>query len=1286
MKKWHLLILLFVFGAQMIKAQTADITTGCSPLKVQFTAPDLTAYYWDFVEGNTSSTLTNPEHIFTTPGTYQVKLFEGEGGEEIGTIEIKVYNDPEISFDTDKTSGCSPLTVNFISHVVLDPDLVVEGYKWAFGDGSVSYDQNPTHNYIIEGTYSVSLEITTNLIECKKVFTLQNLIVTYDLDVKFLANRYSFCEAPATVKFTNKTEEKPGNIYFWDFGNGQSSTVFDPDSITYFSNGVYTISLTVTSVEGCVITKERTLVIRVPKIEMDPPETACLQVPILFNNETLVNTYEWSFDSGASLVQSDEKEPGVFFFTPGIKSIYFKAIDNADCFTDTTFTILIEDPDAAFILSPEISCADPVLINLVAANSSFAEYNWSTRPPGILIPPSASTSFFYDDPDRDSLFLHKRDSIYIKLQVVTDNGCVDEVEKIFVQSKPNAHFIADNAQGCAPLKVTFSDQSFSREDILSWKYLYGNGETSSFNSNADHEFIFDNPGEYYVQMVIENEAGCIDTSAGMWIHVGEPILPIYEVDKTEICLGESITVNFTNNDPRVDAFHLDTDDGRFSQCWADTEATHEFNTLPGEYTVTAVAEYNGCYSTEIAAYTIRVNGAKADIGYLMDCANPYEIFLESESTNATNLEWKVDNTTTADSLNLIHTFSDKGDYTISLEARDEVSGCPSTIDFQTIYVRDVEAKFSIPSKVCDNELYVVDASESIDVDSDCNKGYLWYVPTRRPWESPFDTISTAFPPGQNFVSLVVEDINGCKDTLTKEIQSYTIEPLFSVDKEEFCLPANLEISNLTLSDTTIVKWEWSNGASVKEPIINVGVNYDLNFYLIELRVEDALGCLDTVATKLEIYKPESKINLDPGQNLCVGQDLVFSAEDYTDKGSFLNFSWEFDKLGQYAQQENTVTIGERGIYPLELFFEEESSGCRDSIATTIYVVNEPIAGFISDVDGIMPLCYPQIVSFTNNTLFDSIGFVKWEASDITFSNPYSESQTIELPKGTYDLSLVAISSFGCTDTITRSFTLVGPEGEIITDKSIVCLGEEIEFTLINAVDVNDFEWDFGDGTTIKNVNPIKHLFDRDVEMLNAKIILKSADNGCEQVVEVPLSIFEVIADFEQITDQQFCPGEVFLENLSEGADIYIWDTPSGQLDEESDTLTVVYPGEGSYEIMLTAINSTNDCQDTRTLTVDVHEFENILVMPNMFTPNNDGENDFFHPVIVEDQFELQINYQQFKIYNRWGNLVFDNSDPEGWNGRYNNTEAPTGVYGYYLEFDVNGCQSYIMQGNITLVR
>ena len=272
------------------------------------------------------------------------------------------------------------------------------------------------------------------------------------------------------------------------------------------------------------------------------------------------------------------------------------------------------------------------------------------------------------------------------------------------------------------------------------------------------------------------------------------------------------------------------------------------------------------------------------------------------------------------------------------------------------------------------------------------------------------------------------------------------------------------------------------------------------------------------------------------------------------------------------------------------------------------------------------------------------------------------------------------------DTITRSFTLVGPEGEIITDKSIVCLGEEIEFTLINAVDVNDFEWDFGDGTTIKNVNPIKHLFDRDVEMLNAKIILKSADNGCEQVVEVPLSIFEVIADFEQITDQQFCPGEVFLENLSEGADIYIWDTPSGQLDEESDTLTVVYPGEGSYEIMLTAINSTNDCQDTRTLTVDVHEFENILVMPNMFTPNNDGENDFFHPVIVEDQFELQINYQQFKIYNRWGNLVFDNSDPEGWNGRYNNTEAPTGVYGYYLEFDVNGCQSYIMQGNITLVR
>ena len=72
--------------------------------------------------------------------------------------------------------------------------------------------------------------------------------------------------------------------------------------------------------------------------------------------------------------------------------------------------------------------------------------------------------------------------------------------------------------------------------------------------------------------------------------------------------------------------------------------------------------------------------------------------------------------------------------------------------------------------------------------------------------------------GYQEVSLVVEDINGCKDSITKGTTVYSITPNFDVDKTNFCIPANLKITDKTKSDTTLVSWSWNSDQKIKTQI------------------------------------------------------------------------------------------------------------------------------------------------------------------------------------------------------------------------------------------------------------------------------------------------------------------------------------------------------------------------------------------------------------------------------------------------------------------------------------
>lgn len=158
------------------------------------------------------------------------------------------------------------------------------------------------------------------------------------------------------------------------------------------------------------------------------------------------------------------------------------------------------------------------------------------------------------------------------------------------------------------------------------------------------------------------------------------------------------------------------------------------------------------------------------------------------------------------------------------------------------------------------------------------------------------------------------------------------------------------------------------------------------------------------------------------------------------------------------------------------------------------------------------------------------------------------------------------------------------------------------------------------------------------------------------------------------SDTTICLDQVFeLDVHFQGAS-YFWST--------GDTTSRIIVGDsGIYWVHIDLPNGKSISDTIRIYKEDCEKLP-LIEMPNVFTPNNDGINEFFGPIFCDncDSYEMQ-------IYNRWGNLIFQsNSHSPIWNGKFNNESTSEGVYFYIINVSgVNG-QRISESGSFHLIR
>jgi PKD repeat protein len=237
------------------------------------------------------------------------------------------------------------------------------------------------------------------------------------------------------------------------------------------------------------------------------------------------------------------------------------------------------------------------------------------------------------------------------------------------------------------------------------------------------------------------------------------------------------------------------------------------------------------------------------------------------------------------------------------------------------------------------------------------------------------------------------------------------------------------------------------------------------------------------------------------------------------------------------------------------------------------------------------------VDFTNTTpdpAFGSVNYL-WKFGDGAQSTLNAISHTYN-NFNVYNVVLVGNTSLGCADSVIKQVTLRQSPTAGFTNTSAQCTNEAITFTnssVVPASASNHYEWDFGDGNTSVDQDPIHQYASPGVYNVKLKSF---STNGCESNIDAILTInLKPKADFEA-TD--VCKGKpIDFRNGSYTSDntalTYLWDFDNGNTSTQ-DNPTITYANAGTYSVSLTT-NHSNGCNDVITKQVKVFELPVVVI-------------------------------------------------------------------------------------------
>lgn len=396
------------------------------------------------------------------------------------------------------------------------------------------------------------------------------------------------------------------------------------------------------------------------------------------------------------------------------------------------------------------------------------------------------------------------------------------------------------------------------------------------------------------------------------------------------------------------------------------------------------------------------------------------------------------------------------------------------------------------------------------------------------------------------------------------------------------------------------------------------------------------------------------------------ENLSSDAEDYI---------WNFgDGVGTSTAFEPTYAYTTSGSFLVSLIvIDSQTCNIADTAYLNVTVFEDSIfASF--NVEEIFS-CDSLIANFTNTSDVIPGTTYQWIFGDGFTSTEYAPVHTYNSP-GVYTVQLIATNPNSCnykdTATYVISYTLEANEGYEVDASGCLPL---IAVFSSNFVGADAYYWDFGNGETATGSEVIYTFNETGIYNVSLTVVYC----GIADIEIIPF-VVEGFPDALFSSDPEIgLLGTPYLFiNESTGAVEYDWYFGDGGYSSAVNP-THIFNALGTYQICLTATNASG-CDDTYCRDIQI-ETEGVADIPTAFSPNGDGSNEI---LFVRG---FGIKEMQLKIFNRWGELVFETTDQDtGWDGTFRGKPQEAEVYVFLLQVEFDDGKSMEKTGNVTLLR
>ncbi|CAN5482900.1 hypothetical protein BH10BAC3_BH10BAC3_15420 [soil metagenome] len=1036
--------------------------SGCLPVNVQFKDSSILGttgianYQWDFGDGNIGSG-KNPQHTYNIPGKFQVTLTIknafGCMASDSRLNYISAYDSIRARFGIKSPAACAvPATYKFTDS---STGAGIIKRTWDFGDGTTSNLTNPSHVYVSQGSYKVSL-IIQNINGCADTLEIPNAITPGNYTANFSTPAGACVGKP--VSFTNTSI--PGNLIDssrWSFGDGKNSIALNP-SHTYVSNGNYTVKL-VTWFGTCADSILLPITISpqpVAKFTASPTGTCKPPLVVTFNNMTIGGTVvKWSFGNGTT---STVTNPVFTYNSYGSYDVTLIVKNASGCF-DTLIKkdyIVIDKPVISSINNlPFIGCMPWSNVFSLNVNSPepVVKYEWDF---------GDGTTSNLKNPSHDFT-----DTTEYKISAVitTASGCSDTIRS-FVHGgqRPTAAFKGAPNIVCPLDPVVFTNLSSSIAN--SWFWEFGDGGTSEDQSPA---YLYKDTGFMNVTLVAFNN-GCADTIViPNYVYVYPPIARFID---SAVC-SDPYTVYLTDN----------SKGGTYWKWYlANSDSVEAKNTVytfrdTGLYTVRLYIKDSLCENN--AMHEIRIIDEKAAFAMIDSgvCGVIYKRFNaagpQTHPEYITKYHWDFGDGSSldTDTSSALHLYKKNGSVTVTLIITD-IHGCTDTTsESVNIQIYGPKADFSpLVSKICAGSiLALTDAS----VFSPSNPLVKWTFDFGNGFDTPFTSAPfTAVydSAGVYDVKLTVEDSAGCSDVVTKKRAVVVYKPVASFISSDtiICINTPAVFTNQSTGALLKSSWDFGNGntslASNPSSIYNALGKYD-----VKLIVSDSLKCTDTIIKPkyISIEQTYADFSISDSFTTCPPLVVIFNNKSVNNNSN----KWDFGNGNSSSLESPSHTYTAPGTFIAKLVVTG-NGGCTDS-ATKKITIQGPYGTFsYSPLAG----CPPLKAEFVSNAV--NTKSITWDFSDgeSDVSTDSTVSHYYKIP-GTYIPKVIFSDGLGCKLPVQGLDTIrvIGAKAYI---RSVpvydYCDSATISFfdSTITTDIIKSYKWNFGDGTLSSVKNPV----------------------------------------------------------------------------------------------------------------------------------------------------------------------------------------------------------------------